>query len=86
MAALNAIIAIITITGMACVAWGYRQALSARGTATWHFALGTALLAASLGARWLYWDVIWTVMRHHSPDLASAISDAPVTRPPRWAM
>lgn len=76
MAALNACVAVITIIGMICVAWGYRHALRNRGTATWHFAMSMATLAGSMGLRWLYWDVIWTTLRNRAPDLASALSAA----------
>lgn len=59
MAAINALISTLTVIGMFCIAWGYRQALDERGTAARHFAASMVYLAVSTGLRRLYWDIFW---------------------------
>ena len=75
MASLNAIVAVLTVAGMMAIAWGYRASLRHRGTATWYFAMGVAVLAGSMGLRRIYWDVVWTMARRHTPETAFWWSD-----------
>ena len=51
MATLNAIVAVLTVAGMMAITWGYRASLRHRGTATWYFAMGVAVLAGDTEIR-----------------------------------
>ena len=74
---LNAVASSVLVIGLVLIALGYRHSLRrVEPSAEWYFSMGKVLLALAFGIRLLFWDVIWSSLRHVDRDSAIAFSDA----------
>lgn len=77
LAYLNAFLSLLAVIGLVFSALGWRHSLRSEDySPEWFFAMAKVLMAAGIGFRMLFWDVIWGSLYIIDKDYASTWSEA----------